>query len=109
MLNTMVNLRRMVLSSVTIAVLMSVALANVTAAPPPPPRHFSPAAGFRVPAYGDAGPLCGVGGFGEPAADAVRYHLYYPSRRRNTLAFALFVAALRHFDCAEPAPRPKTG
>jgi len=70
MMNAMVDLPRVVLSTVTIAVLMSVALANVAAAPTPPPRHSSPAAVFRVPSYGDAGPLCGVGGFGGPAADA---------------------------------------
>jgi hypothetical protein len=70
MLNAMVDLRRVVLSTAAIAVLIPVALANVAAAPPPPPRHFSPAVVFRVPAYGDAGPLCGMEGFGEPAADA---------------------------------------
>jgi len=71
MLNAMVDLRRVVLSTVAIAVVMSVALANVATATPPPPRHISPAAAFRVPAYGDAGPLCGMGGFGPRAADAV--------------------------------------
>ena len=70
MLNAMVDLRRVVLSTVTVAVIMSFALANVAAAPPPAPKHFTSAAVFRVPSYGDAGPLCGMGGFGGPAADA---------------------------------------
>ena len=70
MLNTMVDLRRVVLSTIGIGVLASVALANVATPRPPQPRHFSPAAVFRVPSYGDAGPLCGIGGLGEPAAEA---------------------------------------
>jgi hypothetical protein len=70
MLNTMVDLRRVVLSTVAVGVLMSAALANVTAARPPQSRHFWPVAVFRVPSYGDSGPSCGIGGIGEPVEDA---------------------------------------